>query len=96
MDLEPAERLKELEKMQRYLEFSEKYLSQLINSRVAIKDKEGKILKISAYNERLENEIESLRPRMLSEMSTRKGIGRISMHNINASFQESSYSYRQN
>ena len=33
-----------------YLEFSEKYLEQLIESNATIKDKEQKILKIANYN----------------------------------------------
>ena len=81
--------------MKQYLGFGERYLEQLIGSRVSIKDKEDKIMKILAYNQKLANEIENLRPRMLSDMSSRKLIGRVSMHNINASFQESNYSNSQ-
>lgn len=40
-------------KMQSYLDFSEKFLEQLIESTAAIKDKESKILKIANYNQRL-------------------------------------------
>ena len=40
-------------KMQAYLDFSEKFLEQLIESTAAIKDKESKILKIANYNQKL-------------------------------------------
>ena len=39
-----------LVKMTQYLSFSEKYLEQLINASITIKDKEGKIMKIITYN----------------------------------------------
>lgn len=39
--------------MQTYLDFSEKFLEQLIESTAAIKDKESKILKIANYNQKL-------------------------------------------
>ena len=55
---------------------------------MAIKDKEGKVMKILAYNQNLTSDIESLRPTMLNEMSNRKSIGRLSMHNINLALQE--------
>ena len=44
------------------LAFGEQYLEQLINSKVVIKDKESKVMKIISYNQRLSDEIEALRP----------------------------------
>ena len=48
-------------KLKEYLKFSEQYLERLINSKVVIKDKEGKIMKIIAYNQRLYDEIEGVK-----------------------------------
>ena len=40
----------ELSKLKDNLSFSERYLEQLINSKITIKDKEDKIMKIIAHN----------------------------------------------
>lgn len=53
-------KLQLLPKLKEYLKFSEQYLERLINSKVVIKDKEGKIMKIIGYNQRLSDEIEGV------------------------------------
>ena len=42
-------------RLREYLAFSERYLEKLINSNVAIKDKEGKVRKIIAFNQELQD-----------------------------------------
>lgn len=54
--------------MKEYLSFSESYLDRLISSKVAVKDKQDKIVKIANYNLNLQNEIEKARPSLLNEM----------------------------
>ena len=43
--------------MQSYLNFSERYLEQLLAETIAIKGKESKVLKISTYNQKLQKMI---------------------------------------
>ena len=42
------------ERLQSYLNFSERYLEQLLGETIAIKGKESKVLKISTYNQKLQ------------------------------------------
>lgn len=45
-----AAKLKELGRMKEYLIFSEQYLNRLISSKVVIKDRQNKVVKIANYN----------------------------------------------
>lgn len=48
--LSQADKLKHLSKMKQYLSFGESYLELLMNSKVALKDREAKIAKVMAHN----------------------------------------------
>ena len=52
----------ELGRIRNYLAYSERYLDKLISTKVPIKDKQGKIVKIANYNAALQAEIDKLAP----------------------------------
>ena len=72
----------DLKRMKQCLSFSERYLEELINCSLTIKDKEGKIMKIVAHNKKLTDEIDTYIQTESNGLIPARG-GRLSLHSIN-------------